>query len=44
MEYFKLGDEVRVLEKANGGDVKVGTVDVITFVDDEGEVRVGNSI
>jgi hypothetical protein len=44
MKNIKLGDEVRVLKKSNGGDVKVGTVDVITFVDDEGEVRVGNSI
>jgi hypothetical protein len=43
MKYFKLGDEVRVLEMANGGEVPVGTVDVITDVLSNGEVRVGSS-
>jgi hypothetical protein len=43
MEDFKLGDEVRVLEKATHGDVRVGTVGIITFVDDNEEVRVGNN-
>ena len=42
MEDFKLGDEVRVLEKAKNGKVEVGTVDVITRADDDGTVRVGN--
>ena len=39
---FRLDDKVRVLEKADNGDVKVGTVDVITDVLRNGEVRVGN--
>ena len=43
MSNFKVGDEVRVLEKADGGDVQVGTVDVITYVGDVGVVAVGNS-
>jgi hypothetical protein len=42
MEDFKMGDEVRVLEKAKNGKVEVGTVDVITRADDDGTVRVGN--
>jgi len=43
MNDFKLGNKVRVLEKADGGDVPVGTVDVITFVHPDGAVRVGDS-
>jgi hypothetical protein len=43
MKDFKLDDEVRVLEMADGGDVPVGTVDVITDVLSNGEVRVGSS-
>jgi len=42
MNYFKVDDEVRVLEKATSGNVKVGTIDVITFVGDDGAVKVGN--
>jgi hypothetical protein len=43
MKDFKLGDEVRVLEEAKYGDVKVGTVDVITFVRPDGTLGVGGS-
>jgi len=41
MSNFKVGDKVRVLEKAIGGDVAVGTIDVITDVWSDGAVRVG---
>ena len=41
MSYFKVGDKVRVLEMATDGNIEVGTVDVITAVDDDGVVRVG---
>lgn len=38
---LKVGDTVRVLVQANFGDVQVGTVDVITAVNDNGSVCVG---
>jgi len=41
MSNFKVGDKVRVLEEAVGGDVQVGTIDVITYVCSNGVVRVG---
>ena len=41
MKEFKVGDEVRVLKMANGGDVPVGTIGVITSVGKFGAVRVG---
>ena len=41
MNDFKVGDKVRVLEEAVGGDVQVGTIDVITYVCSNGVVRVG---
>jgi hypothetical protein len=44
MEDFKLGDKVRVLEMAIGGDVLVGTTDFITWVDSDGSVEVGNGM
>ncbi len=43
MEDFKLNDEVRVIEKAIDGNVPVGTVDVITYVSNNGMVKVGDS-
>jgi hypothetical protein len=44
MTDFKVGDEVRVLEMAIGGDVLVGTTDFITRVGSDGSVGVGNSM
>jgi hypothetical protein len=44
MKEFKLGDKVRVLEMAIGGDVLVGTTDFITWVDSGGSVEVGNGV
>jgi len=41
MNDFKLGDKVRVLEKAIGGDVPVGTIGVIISVGKFGAVQVG---
>ena len=43
MSDFKVGDKVRVLEMAIGGDILVGTVDVITDVRGNGVVLVGKS-
>jgi hypothetical protein len=43
MEDFKLGDEVRVLEKAIDGNVEIGTVGFVTLLDADGTVGVGGS-